>query len=74
MARKDGLAGFRNLLYGLARLLGDFQAARNGRAGRRSNRVRMIFSPASATSSRARLRANGFVYLSRPMTRTSGTR
>lgn len=33
--RRDGIAGTRGLLYTLARILGDVQAARTGRVGRR---------------------------------------
>lgn len=39
MARgRSGMAGFRGLLYALARLLGDVQAVRRGRVGRRIGR------------------------------------
>lgn len=36
--RRDGIAGTRGLLYSIARLLGDMQAVRKGRVGRRVGR------------------------------------
>ncbi|HXF73695.1 MAG TPA: hypothetical protein VNO79_13935 [Actinomycetota bacterium] len=36
--RRDGIATTRDLLYAIARLLGDAQAARRGRVGRRIGR------------------------------------
>jgi len=33
--RKDGMSAFRSLLYKLARLLGDVQAVRKGKIGKR---------------------------------------
>lgn len=36
--RRDSIAGVRSLLYTVARLLGDVQAVRRGRVGRRIGR------------------------------------
>lgn len=36
--RKDPVSSFRSTLYGLARLLGDYQSARKGRVGKRIGR------------------------------------
>lgn len=36
--RRDGIAGTRGFLYTLARILGDVQAIRRGRVGRRIGR------------------------------------